>query len=147
MVTRNITAEDWPILISVFGKDYVDANKDEISLEKSIIFFNAENKVDVVILMKKSSLFDFFEGVIPEDCLYHDNAVADWAASYENNHYEIINWYVTDDDYWLLNSIYRQSHSINHSVLPWTRCKEFGTFPIWGFYNFNDEVLIDISDD
>lgn len=147
MNIRNTTVNDLPILNSIFGKEYIDSHINEISIEKSIIYFNAENKIDVVILLKKSSLFDYFDGVIPNDDLDIDNIVKDYASLYEYNHYEIINWYVTNDDYRLLNNIFQQTYSLNHFVLLWTQCKEYESFPIQGFYNFNDKVLVDIPND
>lgn len=147
MTVRNTTPSELPLLVSIFGDEYIDSHGDEISLEKSIIYFNAENKVDVVILLKKSSLFDHFDGEIPNDDSDMDNPVKGYASLYEFNHYEIINWYVTDNDHRLLNNIFRQIYSINHFVLLWAQCREYESFPIQGFYNFNDKVLVDIPID
>ena len=149
MKIRNITKADLPFIISQMGVEWVESN--ETIIDYSILYEDGDGNIKAIIFLNKSSLFEFFDGVIPLDMNVpkilegDENHIAEDAELFKDNQYELIGWYPNNtEDNEVLKNLYNELQ--NHRCLfVWARCEDYEAFPFEAsFYNLNDKVFVDI---
>ena len=154
MEVESITEENLPKIAEKIGDDSLLAY-DDICFEHSMYSMNEKGEITAVIILRRNSLFDYFDGQIPADNNFNENKYIikqSLNSLYPNDtdHYEMVCCYLKSNNYFI------HIHELYNLILPrdgssptgviWCKCHTDKDFPLKGvLYNFNNDIWIDLD--
>ena len=145
--TRNICTDDLQLMKEVSGLD----DFGEFCFDLSMIGFNKNGDIKAFVLVRRSSIADYYGGEIPTDKLasknphYYDGAEVslrnDINEHFADSQYEVTYAYLANpEEDRNLSEVY---HKIPAYGVFWTTSSGMDAIA-YHFYNFNNEMLIDM---